>query len=189
MAEDLELMPSSRTAYSRAWGSLSDADLVRHRARIAALFKAGVLDADWAQICDFTGVADLDGVSSAGVRAAAEENPWPRETVRAFIVATDEQFGMARMYQALGGTKTGDLCITRSAAEAAAFIERERIPAGSRELSEAGSGPRLELWSAAMELQPHAGSRPCLAMATNPLISLTIQRALHLATRLLLESP
>jgi len=126
MAEDLELMRSSRTAYSRAWGSLSDADLAGHRARIAAHFKEGVLDATWAQICDFTGVDDLDGVSSAGVRAAAEENPWPADTIRAFIVTTDEQFGLARMYQSIGGLKTSDLCITRSATEAAAFIERER---------------------------------------------------------------
>ena len=130
MPADFELMPSTRTVYTRGWGSLSDTDLFDHMARIAALFTDGALDAEWAQICDFTGVENLDGVTSHGVRQAAEGNPWPRHTVRAFIVATDEQFGLARMYQALGDPKTNDLCITRSAAEADAFIGRERLRLG-----------------------------------------------------------
>ena len=130
MPADFELMPSTRTVYTRGWGSLSDADLLDHMARIAALFESGALDAEWAQICDFTGVGDLDGVTSDGIRRAAEGNPWPRYTVRAFVVNTDEQFGLARMYQALGDPKTGDLCITRSAADAGAFIGRERVRLG-----------------------------------------------------------
>jgi hypothetical protein len=130
MPADFELMPSTRTIYTRGWGSLSDADLLDHMARIAALFRSGALDAEWAQICDFTGVENLDGVTSDGIRRAAEGNPWPRYTVRAFIVNSDEQFGLARMYQALGDPKTDDLCITRSAADAGAFVARERARLG-----------------------------------------------------------
>ena len=130
MPADFELMPSTRTVYTRGWGSLSDADLLHHMARIAALFTRGALDAEWAQICDFSGVVDLDGVTSDGIRRAAEGNPWPRYTVRAFIVSTSEQFGLARMYQALGDPKTSDLCITHSADEADAFIRRERARLG-----------------------------------------------------------
>ena len=130
MPADFELMPATRTVYTRGWGSLSDADLLDHMARIAALFKSGALDAECAHVCDFTGVGDLDGVTSDGIRRAAEGNPWPRYTVRAFVVNTDEQFGLARMYQALGDPKTGDLCITRSADEADAFIRQERVRLG-----------------------------------------------------------
>ena len=130
MPADFELMSATRTVYSRALGALSDADFVDHMARIAALFRNGTLDAEWAQICDFTGVANMDAVTSAGVRQAAQNNPWPRYTVRAFIVSTDEQFGLARMYKALGDPKTDDLCITKSRDEAWAFIGRERVRLG-----------------------------------------------------------
>jgi hypothetical protein len=98
--------------------------------RIAALFRAGVLDGDWAQILDFSAVDNMDGVSTAGIRRIAELNPWPRFAVRACIVATDEQYGLVRMYQALGDPKADDLAIIRSAAEADAFVIRERIRLG-----------------------------------------------------------
>ena len=130
MPADFELMPSTRTVYTRGWGSLCDADLHGHMVRIAALFRGGTLDVEWAQICDFTSVENLDGVTPDGIRRIAEGNPWPRYTVRAFIVSTDEQFGLARMYQALGDPKTGDLCLTRSADDADAFIRRERVRLG-----------------------------------------------------------
>ena len=130
MPADFELMPGTRTVYSRGWGALTDADLLDHMARISALFKAGALDSDWAQLLDFTAVDNMDGVSTAGIRQAAEKNPWPRYTVRAFIVGTDEQFGLARMYQALGDPKTDDLGIFRSAADADAYIARERARLG-----------------------------------------------------------
>ena len=116
--------------------------------RIAALFKAGALDGDWAQLWDFTGVENVDGVSTAGVRRVADGNPWPRSAIRVCIVNTDEQFGLVRMYQALRGEpKTDEVGITRSAAEADAFIASEpsawasafeRAP-GARQISEPGT--------------------------------------------------
>jgi hypothetical protein len=130
MPADFELVPATRTVHSRGWGALTDADLIGHMERIAALFKTGVLDSDWAQIADFSGVDNADGVTTAGIRRAAEENPWPRYAVRAFVVATDEQFGLLRMYQSLGDPKTDDLAITRSVADASAFITRERARLG-----------------------------------------------------------
>ena len=130
MPADFELVPATRTVRSRGWGALTDADLIDHMARITALFKAGTLDADWAQLWDFSGVDDVNGVSSAGIRRLAEGNPWPRFAVRACIVTTDEQFGLVRMYQALGDPKTDDIGIMRSVADGHAFIARERVRLG-----------------------------------------------------------
>ena len=130
MPFDFELAPATRIVQSRAWGALSDAELLNHMARVAALFRQGAVDARWAQIADFTGVTDLGGVSSAGVRRMAEDNPWPKDSIRAFIVATDEEFGLVRMYQAMGDPKTEELCITRSAADAEAYVARERARLG-----------------------------------------------------------
>jgi hypothetical protein len=130
MPADFELQRETRIVYSRGTGALTDADLVDHTARIAALFKAGTLDPDWAQIWDFTAVDDVDGVTTAGIRQVAEGNPWPRYAVRACIVATDEQFGLVRMYQALGDPKTDGVGITRSPDDANAFVARERVRLG-----------------------------------------------------------
>jgi hypothetical protein len=130
MPAQFELMRGTRTVHSRGSGALTDADLFDHMTRIAALFRAGVLDGDWAQILDFSAVDNMDGVSTAGIRRIAELNPWPRFAVRACIVATDEQYGLVRMYQALGDPKADDLAIIRSAAEADAFVMRERIRLG-----------------------------------------------------------
>jgi hypothetical protein len=130
MPADFELIPGTRTVHSRGWGALTDADLLGHMARISALFKAGTLDVEWAQIWDFTGVENVDGVSTGGIRRVAEGNPWPRSAIRACIVTTDEQFGLVRMYQALGEPKTDDVGITRTVADADAFIARERLRQG-----------------------------------------------------------
>ena len=130
MPADFELVPGTRTVHSRGWGALTDADLLDHMAQIAALFKSRSIDSDWAQIADFGGVDNVDCVTTAGIRRAAEENPWPQFAVRAFVVVTDEQFGLLRMYQALGDPKTGDIGITRSVVDAHAFIARERVRLG-----------------------------------------------------------
>ena len=50
MPADFELRPETRTVHSRGWGALTDAGLVAHMARISALFKAGSLESDWAQL-------------------------------------------------------------------------------------------------------------------------------------------
>lgn len=130
MPADFELRRKTRIVYSRGWGALTDADLLGHQARMTALLKSGELGVDWAQLWDFTGVENLDGVSSTGIRRVAEGNPWPRHTVRAVVVSNDEQFGLVPMYQALGDPKTDGVGITRSIAEADAFIARERVRLG-----------------------------------------------------------
>jgi hypothetical protein len=130
MPADMELMHATRTVHSRGWGALSDGDLFGHIERIAALFQEGVLDRTWAQICDFTEAESMTAVTSIGVLSAAERNPWPPDTIRAFIVKTDEQFGLVRMYQLLGDPKTQGLSITRSVADANAYIATERARLG-----------------------------------------------------------
>lgn len=130
MPADFELTRATHMVHSRAWGALTDDDVLGHMARIGVLFREGVLDAGWAQISDFTAVTDMRAVSSAGIRRMAEVNPWPKENIRAFIVGTDEQFGLIRMYQTFGEPKTEGLFITTSVAEAEAHVANERARRG-----------------------------------------------------------
>ena len=71
------------------------------------------------------------GCSTAGVRQVAEGSPWPRYAVRACIVCTDEQFGLVRMYQAIGASEDRRPRHRRARPpDAAAFIARERVRLG-----------------------------------------------------------
>ena len=130
MPADFELTSDTRTVHSRAWGALTDADLLDHSLRLGALFRAGDLGPDWAQISDFTAIEHLRGVSSDGIRLLAERNPWPPGCIRVGIVTTDEQYGLIRMYQALGGLRTEDIHIVRSLEEADAYVARQRARVG-----------------------------------------------------------
>jgi hypothetical protein len=126
MPADFELDRPSCIVRTRAWGALTDAELLAHRAAIAALVARGDLDASWAQLVDFTGVTSMDGVTSDGVRRMAERNPWPDDAVRVLVVPTDVTFGLARMYQMFGEPKTDAVHLARTMAEAEAYIDRIR---------------------------------------------------------------
>ena len=154
MPADFELIPGTRTVYSRGWGALTDADLLGHMARISALFKAGALDAEWAQLWDFTGVENVDGVSTAGIRRVAEGNPWPRSAIRACIVATDEQFGLVRMYQALGDPKTDDIAHHPLGRRCGCLHRPRAPPPGHRASERAPGAPDQRAWNAVTIRRP-----------------------------------
>lgn len=44
------LDPHARLVRSRAWGVVTEADLMGHVVSMRALFASGALDADWAQV-------------------------------------------------------------------------------------------------------------------------------------------
>lgn len=126
MPAQFELDPERRLVHSRAWGALTDADLVGHASAITALFRRGALDATWAQIYDFSGVESIEEVSAACVRRLAESGPWPADSVRVMIVPSEVTFGLARMYQLSGAARTDRVHVTRDRVGAMAFIAHAR---------------------------------------------------------------
>lgn len=80
MPFEFELDECKRIVLSRAWGDLTDDDLLSHLERVTESFRRGLLGSTWGHIADFTEVKSLDGVSSYAVRRMAERNPWPRES-------------------------------------------------------------------------------------------------------------
>ena len=99
-------------------------------ARISALFKAGTLDAELGAALGLHRRRERGRCidrrhSTGGGRQSLAALRRPR-----LIVTTDEQFGLGRMYQALGDPKTETCGITRSVADADAFIARERLRLG-----------------------------------------------------------
>lgn len=66
-----------------------------HRARLAA---DPDFDPSHSQLLDFTHVTQFD-LTSADLRQLAEEDPFSRNSRRAFLVPNDLSYGLGRMYE------------------------------------------------------------------------------------------
>lgn len=126
MPFEFEVDESTRIVRSRAWGELTDAELLAHLERLTDLFERGVADSAWGHLADFTEVQGLNDVTASCVRQMAERNPWPRESTRVLVVPSDLKYGLGRMYQILGEPKTEGLVLARSAAEAEECFKKAR---------------------------------------------------------------
>jgi hypothetical protein len=80
--------------FSRAWGVLTDEDLLAHGKVLRADAR---LTPGLRQIVDFRDVTKLD-VTSEGVRRSAKNNPFGSDTRRSFVAPLDETLGMIRMF-------------------------------------------------------------------------------------------
>ena len=113
-----------RLVRSRAWGALSERELLQHADNVHALFDNGTLDSSWSQLADFSDVTSFDEVSSDGIRQLAERNPWPRDSRRVVLAPSPIAFGLSRMYQLMLGSVEGDrLQVVRTEADALALLD------------------------------------------------------------------
>jgi hypothetical protein len=125
MPGSFELDADARIVRARAWGIITDDDLLDHMEETRQLFRDGTLDASWAQIADFSAVESLDATNE-GIRRHAVLNPWPEESFRALVMPTDASFGLGRMYEMLCGDQGANVRVFRSEAEALAWIAQQR---------------------------------------------------------------
>ena len=84
----------NRIVFSRAWGVLSDHEIIAH----ADTLKSDPnFDRGLRQVGSFLSVSAIL-LTSAAIRAVAQDNPFPRDARRAFAVPSDEAYGLARMF-------------------------------------------------------------------------------------------
>lgn len=81
--------------FSRAWGSLTDAEVYTHADTLRTDDR---FDPTFKQLFDFLRVSELR-ISAAAVAYVARNNPFAPHARRAFVVANDEAFGLARMFE------------------------------------------------------------------------------------------
>jgi len=80
--------------FTRAWGVLADDEIIAH---------AQVLRADprfkpaFRQIINFLDTTKII-LTSEAIRSVAKNNPFPRDARRAFVVTSDEAYGLSRMF-------------------------------------------------------------------------------------------
>lgn len=84
----------NRIVFSRAWGVLTDKEIIAHA---TTLKPDPRFDRGFRQVGDFLGVNAIL-LTSAAIRAVALDNPFPRDAKRAFVVPSDEAYGLARMF-------------------------------------------------------------------------------------------
>ena len=80
--------------YSRAWGPLTDEEIAAHAKTLRADPR---FDPGFRQIVDYRELTTI-GVTSDGVHEVARQNPFRRDARRAFVVTTEEAFGLVRMF-------------------------------------------------------------------------------------------
>ena len=108
----------NRVVWSRAWGVVTDAELQSHS---RALARDPRFAPDFRQLQDLTEVVE-PRVTSAGLQALAELNPFGAGARRAVLVATDTMFGLARMHELMRGDSCDALRVLRDRTAALAWL-------------------------------------------------------------------
>jgi hypothetical protein len=85
-----------RVVFTRAWGVLVFDDIASHAKTLAADPR---FERTFGQIIDFRPVTQWK-LTSNEIRELAALTPFDRSARRAFVVATDEAYGLARMFAA-----------------------------------------------------------------------------------------
>jgi hypothetical protein len=80
--------------FTRGWGVLTDVQTAAHAKALAADPRHNPA---FRQLADFRDLTEIR-VTSDGIRDVARSNPFKRDARRAFVVATDEAFGLTRMF-------------------------------------------------------------------------------------------
>jgi hypothetical protein len=89
-----------RLVFSQGWGVLTDDEIVAH---VRALREDARFQPAFQQVIDFRRLSEIK-LSTTGIRAVAQRNPFSVDARRALVVASDEAFGLARMYAAFTDT-------------------------------------------------------------------------------------
>src|SRR5260221_2200018 len=107
-----------RTIFSRAWGVLTDADVVRHN---RALIQEPRFRPGYNRLADFRDVTELRLTAEVVSSEAALLRLAPNSR-RAFVVSTDLAFGFARMFQLAGAVPDEALQVVRDLESGMAWI-------------------------------------------------------------------
>lgn len=103
---------------SRGWGVLTDRDLLAH---VRALTIDSRFAPHFRQLADLRDVMDVQFTPST-IKEMVRLNPFGAGARRAFVVTSDELFGMARMYQLLTDESPDELQIFRKADHALQWL-------------------------------------------------------------------
>ncbi len=122
MPADYTIDNAHRVVFSRAWGVLTDDDLLEHQRRLKA---DPAFDPSFNQLFDFRAVTE-SRLTSEGIRLLARRNAFGAHAKRAFVVLSPVMFGMMRMFEILTADDPDELRVqVNHIAEAYRWLELE----------------------------------------------------------------
>jgi hypothetical protein len=110
---------SLRVVYSSSRGVLTGDDLLAHR---DALARDPEVDLDHRQLWDFRGVNAVAVSRKALMELMQSRSPFGQGSRRAFVAASDVDYGMLKMIQVLRGTCAGEIMVFRDIHEARKWL-------------------------------------------------------------------
>jgi len=96
MPVDYTIDAERQLVYSRAWGEVTDAELLDHQGRLALDPR---FNADFSQLLDFVGVTSHGGLTASGIRAIAQRHLYGPHSRRAIATPDATGYGLARMFE------------------------------------------------------------------------------------------
>ena len=107
--------------FTRAWGTLTDEELLGHQRRLHA---DPAHNPAYSELIDFTQV-ERAPVSTEAIEALANNAIWEPGVKLAIIAPTDLKFGLTRMYQAMSPDGPQEIHVFRNKLEARAWLGLE----------------------------------------------------------------
>ena len=104
--------------FSQGWGVLTDDEILAH---VRTLRGDARFQPAFQQVIDFRRLSEIK-LSTTGIRAVAERNPFAADAHRAIVVSSDEAFGLARMYASYTEIPDSPIRIYRSLAPALEWV-------------------------------------------------------------------
>ena len=95
MPVDYAIHAERQLVHSRAWGDVTDAELLDHQRRLAL---DPAFDSEFSQMLDFLGVTGVKAITADGIRDVAQRQLYGPRSRRAIVAAHPVIFGLARMF-------------------------------------------------------------------------------------------
>ena len=118
MPASYKIAAARGVVFTSGSGVLTDEDCFAH---VRALSTDPDFKPSMHQLADLTHVTEVR-LTAGGIQRLAERVPFGEGSRRAFVVADDVAFGMARMYQILTSDHAHDLTVFRDLDEARAWL-------------------------------------------------------------------
>jgi hypothetical protein len=123
MPADYTIDKSQRMVFSKAYGILTDQDIISHQ---EMLRDDPDFDPGFSQIVDCTKVTKADDLSTDVIYELARRSLFGAESQRAFVAPKKLLYGLFRMFQILTNDYPDELDVFRDMTEARKYLKLDR---------------------------------------------------------------
>jgi hypothetical protein len=119
MPADYKIDTSKRMVFSIAYGNLTDQDVFAHQDKLC---NDPDFDPGFSQLIDCTNVTHIDDLSTEGIYALAEKDPFSLGSRRAFVAPYNPEFNTFRIYEILTTVHKDVVVVFKDMEEAYEFL-------------------------------------------------------------------